>query len=340
MRELLAHHGGGGAAAGAAGAAGSEETGPDFLDINEAESEVSGWTALHIAARLGYHELAELLLAHPAINVNQRTRLESTALLEACYSGHYLVVRVLLGNPRIDVNLADAGDRTPLWWAAYKGHVDVVVWMLALRGVDLDLERPGVFARDLCLNGDGRRYSPLDVVAEKKKTVVFMTQESTSSSSSSRVDRIYRILAGFVRSHGGDPTVAQHRLRMDLGITEARIAEFFALVVFLCDDYLALVKNARTGLEAERTAASRDRGNEKKGKNRKMKKWDDSEECFFTRRECEINQARFLDIATRLPLDLQMTLCHRVCKSPGHVILQRDSELAFKAVVARWITKT
>ena len=42
--------------------------------------------------------------------------------------------------------------------------------------------------------------------------------------------------------------------------------------------------------------------------------------------------ARFFDIARRLPLDLQMVLCHRMVGSTKGIIQSRDSEAAFKSL--------
>ena len=43
---------------------------------------------------------------------------------------------------------------------------------------------------------------------------------------------------------------------------------------------------------------------------------------------------RFLAVATRLPMDLQMLLCNRVYQLPASVIHKRDCELAFRNVFA------
>jgi len=47
--------------------------------------------------------------------------------------------------------------------------------------------------------------------------------------------------------------------------------------------------------------------------------------------------ARFFSIARRLPLELQMMLCHRIVGSAKDIIVGKDSEVAFK-LVAKWIS--
>ena len=42
--------------------------------------------------------------------------------------------------------------------------------------------------------------------------------------------------------------------------------------------------------------------------------------------------ARFFNIARRLPLELQMIICHRVVGSTKEIIPGKDSEVAFKSL--------
>jgi len=86
-----------------------------------------------------------------------------------------------------------------------------------------------------------------------------------------------------------NPAETRYELQVKLGMLDELAAEFFALIVFLCDDLLQL-KPALTTTPAS-AAASR----------------------FFT-------------IASKLPMELQMILCHRAVCSMKQNILQRDSE--------------
>ena len=45
--------------------------------------------------------------------------------------------------------------------------------------------------------------------------------------------------------------------------------------------------------------------------------------------------ARFFNISRRLPLELQMIVCHRVVGSDKEIISGKDSEMAFKSLAKR-----
>jgi len=68
-------------------------------------------------------------------------------------------------------------------------------------------------------------------------------------------------------------------------------AECFALVIFLCDNYLSI--------RPEEAASP---------------------------------EARFFDIARRLPQEIQETLCHRAHGESRDLILSQERELAFKKI--------
>ena len=80
---------------------------------------------------------------------------------------------------------------------------------------------------------------------------------------------------------------------MKLGVLDALATEVFALIVFLCDDLLLLKPASHPAAD---TAA-----------------------------------ARFFAVASKLPMELQMILCHRVVGSMKQNILRKDSEAAFKS---------
>ena len=83
---------------------------------------------------------------------------------------------------------------------------------------------------------------------------------------------------------------------MKFGVLDKLAAEVFALTVFLCDDLLQLTPAPVTSSNPA-TAVTR----------------------FFT-------------IISKLPMELQMVLCHRVVGSTKQNILHNDSELAFKSL--------
>jgi len=94
-----------------------------------------------------------------------------------------------------------------------------------------------------------------------------------------------------------NPAQTRHEVSVKLGMLVALAAEVFALTVFLCDDLLQF-KPASHPAAAAATAAA----------------------------------IRFFAIASKLPMELQMLLCHRAVGSMKQNILRQDSEAAFKSL--------
>ncbi|KAI9183492.1 hypothetical protein H9P43_004410 [Blastocladiella emersonii ATCC 22665] len=55
-----------------------------------------GWTPLHVAVARNHHEIAHLLLNHPAIDVNAVNAAGTSPLMLACAKGNSLLIKVLL----------------------------------------------------------------------------------------------------------------------------------------------------------------------------------------------------------------------------------------------------
>ena len=91
-------------------------------------------------------------------------------------------------------------------------------------------------------------------------------------------------------------TLTRHQVRVKLGLLDALAAEVFALTVFLCDDLLQLKPALITSSNQAATAS------------------------------------RFFVIAGKLPMELQMILCHRAVGSTKQNFLLKDSEVAFKSL--------
>jgi len=96
-----------------------------------------------------------------------------------------------------------------------------------------------------------------------------------------------------------NPALTRHELRVKLGVLDELAAEVFALTVFLCDDLLQLKPAPTTTTAAAAASASQ----------------------FFT-------------IISKLPMELQMVLCHRAVGSMKQNILHKDSEVAFKSLAS------
>jgi ankyrin repeat protein len=87
-----------------------------------------GYTPLHMAAMHGHLEVVNLLLAREA-NVHSVNQYGDTALHGAAENGYPAVIQFLL-NRNADPNSTNQNEDTPLHWAARNGHLEVVQWLL------------------------------------------------------------------------------------------------------------------------------------------------------------------------------------------------------------------
>ena len=239
------------------------EDNPAF-NVNE-KLDGFGYTALHIASRNDYHEIVSVLLAHPDINVNQKSTYEQTPFLRGCLNGKVEVVKVLLRDSRVDISMSNNDERTPLWWASSRGHAEVIKWMIALRGDELDPDRRGK-------DWDNTDYTAIEIARYKTKTEVVSLLEKFMT----------------------NPTQTRHEIRLELSVTDALSTELFAMTIFLCDDLLRLKKACNSII-------------------------------------------RFFCIINKLPMELQMILCHRVYGSYKENIKSKDSEPAFRSLTKKFV---
>ena len=96
-----------------------------------------------------------------------------------------------------------------------------------------------------------------------------------------------------------NPAQTRHEVSVKLGMLVALAAEVFALTVFLCDDLLQFKPASHPATPNPATTAA---------------------------------AIRFFAIASKLPMELQMLLCHRAVGSMKQNILRQDSEAAFKSL--------
>ena len=97
---------------------------------NVNEIDVSGYTALHYAARNKHFEMVKLLLEHNAC-VNCTTKAgQDTPLHRAAYVGHLGIVKALV-NKGACTDLRNIDGQTCLHKAVQRGHTDIVKFLLA-----------------------------------------------------------------------------------------------------------------------------------------------------------------------------------------------------------------
>ncbi len=93
-------------------------------------SKTFGEIPLHLAARSGREDIAQILLDEGS-EINYRTLLGFTPLHCAVFGGHEGLVRLLLARGA-SVNAKDNSGETPLFYASIKGYVGIVTILLQL----------------------------------------------------------------------------------------------------------------------------------------------------------------------------------------------------------------
>jgi ankyrin repeat protein len=104
--------------------------------------DYSGISPLHLAARWGHPDIAELLLAYGG-KANARDENSMTPLHWAARYSSKEVVALLLAN-KAEVNDRDNEGLTPLHWAARKGSKEVVALLLANKAEVNDRDNEGL----------------------------------------------------------------------------------------------------------------------------------------------------------------------------------------------------
>ena len=230
------------------------------LKVNWVNHAEYGTPFLSVACDKGLDSVVSILLAHPDINVNLKTKYGWTPLYVACLREHTSPVRLMLKDSRVKVNEPDKDGSPPLWNAAYYGYLDTIKWWIA-SGRGMDLGKPG----------DVGKTDVIGVAMLKGNPKVVTLLERFKS----------------------DATQTRHAMRLKLGWYDEAAAEMFALVVFVSDGLLQIKDTTPSPA------------------------------------------ARFFKIAKRIPLELQMILCHRQVGSGKEIIPGKDSEVAFKELAKR-----
>ena len=118
------------------------------LDPNAQDGD--GWSPLIWAAEHGREEVVELLLGQPAINLEARNQVGSTALLLAAEWGHLRVVKLLLHHGA-DTAAVDNDGRSVLDWAAWGVRLFGSEWSECIKVVNYLVEEAGMPVSDRAL---------------------------------------------------------------------------------------------------------------------------------------------------------------------------------------------
>ena len=251
-------------------------------------------------------EVKALLRDDPSIDINLgRGPNEWNPLQLASFKGYHKVVTVLLAHPGIDVNLKDTVGSTPLSLSCSNGKVAVVAVLLKDPRVDAILEdRSGhtplwwASHYGACGVMEWLIASGRDL-GEDRKGEIGDGKSYTALEIAKKNQHTEAVL--LLKKLSTKPTLARHEARVKLGLVDELAAELFALTVFICDGLLTVKPKASSSSKAATTAI-----------------------------------VRFFVIATALPMEQQMVLCHRIYGSNRQNILLKDSEAAFKELAIKF----
>jgi ankyrin repeat protein len=118
---------------------------------------------LHYAAESGYLDVVSLLLSF-GVEVNTKSRFQTTALHVASRNGHLGVVEVLIEHGA-DINQIDNKKRTALHKACLKGHRDVAAYLIR-HGAEVDAKTSSGQTA-LCKALKGRHAATVQLLLEK-----------------------------------------------------------------------------------------------------------------------------------------------------------------------------
>lgn len=123
---------------------------------------------LHIAARLGYHEIIENLLG--ICNVNSLDVEHYTPLHHAAGKGHLDIVQWLSNTGKVIVDFEAKSKVTPLWLAASNGHEKIVSFLIE--------KKCNIEARDilsgktvLCQAAENGHYAVVNILLSNKANI-------------------------------------------------------------------------------------------------------------------------------------------------------------------------
>lgn len=110
-----------------------------LVDINAIHY---GFTPLTLSAHKGYTKVIAMLLQHPDIDINKKSRASTSALMEASFAGHEEIVKMLLERSEIEVNTQDSDGRSALSNACKSGskdHIEIIRMLLQHPDINVNI---------------------------------------------------------------------------------------------------------------------------------------------------------------------------------------------------------
>jgi len=233
------------------------------------------------------------------------------------------MVSQLLTCTKLDVNKPDSEGFTPYYVACENGQKEVVSLLLADPRIDINKPENDQCTPLWVASQEGH-LAVVQLILTSGREVDTQTEsiagdEDWNSKTAAEVARFQEtrvisedeeeedharkqqngpLIAALLDSFDLDPVTTRQKLRELPEVRDSHIQDLFSLVIFLCDGLLMVGPSASASSTNQRAV-------------------------------------QFLQIAQRLPMELQMMLCNRMFGSAKDIVLTRDSELAFKRLVKR-----
>ena len=266
---------------------------------------------LYNAAFDGELEKIKSLCSDPDLNINCQDEGGYTPLSGACHAGQIGIVEYLLSMKEIDPNKPSNDGATPFFIACWNGYKEVVSLLLADPRVDPNKPVNDQSTPLWIASQQGHLVVVRHLLASKKEidTRMRSTFNKRTAAEQGRAmgrmtKRMYDIEEDFQRRRLKGPLCADliDEYEHDRVAARNRLRRLPGLREYFIGHLFALVVFH-------------------------------SDNFVVTRDNADVSCKRFFDIASRLPLEVQMVLCNRVFGSPKDIILSRDSEPGFKFLV-------
>jgi len=252
---------------------------------------------LYDAAKDGREsEVSSLLRNHPEINVNWTNEYQWTPLHAASLYGHAEIVKLLLAHRSINVNSKSSDGQTPFLFAFLYGRVSVVRVLLKDPRVDVTLEDNDRCTPLWYASRDGRHEVIEWLIASGRDL-----GDINGKKGKHRDGREYTALEIARERNYTEAVSLLERFVANPALTRHEVRVKLGMLDELAAEVFALTVFLCDDLLQLKPAA-------------------------------DTGALRFFTIAVKLPMELQMILCHRVVGSTKQNILRKDSEDAFKSL--------
>jgi len=247
-------------------------------------------------------EVQDLLRTHPEVNVNWSDEDDDgdTGLHWAARKDNSPMMTLLLAHPGVEVNSRNGAGLTPFYVACIYDSHDCIRLLLADPRANINLPDFAGYTPLSASTYEGHMTAIKLLIASGRDLSVSGDADDEAGDAMMVAEKQGKVLiADLLRGFRENPARARYHARLQLGYHGEVAAEVFALVVFLCDGLVKVVP--KIGVASHRAV-------------------------------------KFFHIARQLPMELQMTLCHRVVGSAQSNVPGRDSEAAFVRLAAYFLS--